>query len=180
MTDLYAYSFDQFLSLSEDDRNTYKTFGLLAGAESYGTPEALEWNWGDVKEIQDLINKESISFDDMIEAVCKASKKDREQILKEKWYWVFKFYNFVVKEIEHINELEKQLAYEPDAKEVNSGIDNFRQFGWFVTLYRLAEGNPLRYKPILRQSYADIFATLKLQLVDMQFQKNLIKQNSHV
>jgi len=180
MKDLYAYAFEGFLQLPEEERDTYKTFGLLAGPESYGITDALEWNWGDVKEIQDLINKESISFDDMIEACCKASKKTREQILKEKWYQVFKFYNFVLKEIEHINELEKQLSYEPDAKEINAGIENFAQFGWFTTLYRLSEGDPLRYKRILKMSYADIFATLKLQLVDMQFQKNLIRQSSHV
>jgi len=176
MTEFDDCSFKEYLSFEEEKRETYKMFGLKAKPNGYGLTTALDWEWGRVKDVQVLINKSSLNYSEMIEILTLASKKTHDEILSERWDRVFKLYNFVVKEIEHINELEKQLAYDPEPDEVSAGIDAFNEMGYFVTLNRLAGGDPLKYKAILEIGYADIFATLKLNNIDMQFQRNLMRQ----
>ena len=178
MIEFEDYTFQELLNSPLLDE--YKAFGLKSKGRDNGwcKSSALEWPWGDVKQIQDIINQPSLSYDDMIEIICIASRKTREQIMTETWHLVFKFYNFVVEQIEFINEREKQLQYDPDVKEVNAGIEEFAQFGWMGTLYRLAAGDPLKYDPICQLPYHDIFITLLIQKQDIEFQKKLISQNN--
>ena len=176
MTELNDYTFDEFLHLNVEEREQYKQYGIYSKANGFGLPEVLEWEWGKVQQIRDLINQERLSYIEMIEILCIAYDKAKEEILLKKWHEVFKMYNFVSEEISRVNEFEKELNYEPEASEINAGIDEFRQFGWFTTLYRLSGGDPLKYEAIGKMSYSDIFATLKLQRVDNEFNRRLMRQ----
>ena len=137
----------------------------------------LEWEWSIIKQLQDLLNKPYLTYDDMKEIICLASGDQQVKINSRLWYDVFAFYNFVVEGIKRINEIEKQLSYEPDSKEVGAGIEEYNQYSWFVTLYRLANGDPLKYDAIGKQQYAIIFSTLKLRKTDMEFEKRRMLQN---
>lgn len=177
--ELYNYTFAEFLALSNDDRELYKAFGLKAGAKNLTTTDPQEWQWGRVKQIQDLVNREYLWLDDIIEVVMVALDKKREEVEQMKWFDIARFYTFILKAISDINEKEQQLAYEPDARELNAGIEDFARFSWFATLDRLAGGDILKYDEVGKQPWSIIFTKLLLNKTDAEYNKKLIKQ-SHV
>jgi hypothetical protein len=175
--ELYDYSFQEFLALPHEDRELYKAYGLKAKAKSLTEAEVMQWQWGRIKQIQDLINQPSLSWDDLTEIIMIALDKTRLDILEMRWHQVLRFYSFIVLAIKQVNEKEQQLSYEPDNKELQAGIENYQSFGWFSTLYRLSGGDPLKYDEIGRQPYSVIFATLLLQKTDMEYNKALMRVN---
>lgn len=177
--ELYNYSFTEFMSLPVDERELYKAFGLRAGAKNLAMTDPQEWQWGRVKQIQDLVNREYLWLDDIIEVVMVALDKKREDVEQMKWFDIARFYTFILKAISDINEKEQQLAYEPDARELNAGIEDFARFSWFATLDRLAGGDILKYDEVGKQPWSIIFTKLLLNKTDAEYNKKLIKQ-SHV
>jgi hypothetical protein len=182
ITELNKYTFAEFTALPADERDLYKAFGLHLKVKDPTDKPVLEWEWAKVKQIQTIINQPSLSYADLAEIVALASDKPQEDIAQMLWYEVFPIYNFLVKEIAVVNKQEQALAYEPDAKELSAGADNYAQFGWFATLNRLAGGDPLKYDAIGQQPYSVIFSTLLLQKTDREYEKALIRLNtpSHV
>lgn len=180
--ELNKYTFTEFTALPQDERDLYKAFGLHLKAKNITDKATMDWEWGRIKQIQDLINQPSLSYDDLAEIIALAAEKDKVDVLQMYWTDVFPFYNFILKEIQAINEKEQQLSYEPDAREQNAGVERYQAFSWFATMNRLSGGDPLKYDAIGRQPYAVIFSTLLLQKVDREYEKALIKQNtqSHV
>ena len=178
MTELNKYTFGEFLNIPDKERDFYCSVGTSLYALPLDKPDMLEWEWARVKQIQDIVCKKKITYDEMIEAVMIGSMMTEEEINKKYWYEVFHFYNFILKELAKINELEKQLVYEPDVKELNAGIEDYNVFGWFCTIDRLAGGDPLKYEAVGKLKYADIFAKLKLNNLDIAYQRRLIKQNN--
>jgi hypothetical protein len=177
--ELNNYTFAEFINLPDNERNEYKTYGLHAKGRNMNGKPALEWQWGRVKQIQDIINQRSLSYNDLAEIIALAAEKSTDEVMLLKWHEVFKFYNFIVKEIEAINEKEQQLGHEPDIREINAGIENYSKFGWFCSLYRLSGGDPLKYDEIGKQPYSVIFSTLLMQKTDSDYERALIKQNQN-
>ena len=176
MNELNLYNMAEFLSLPDEERDNYKDFGLRLRANPQGLPpDIIEWPWATIKQIQDIINQPMLHYDDMVEILVIATGESRDKILLWKWTNSFPLYNFTVNGIKHINELEEQLAYEPSGKELSAGIDEYNAFGWFVTLNRLAGGDPLKYDAVGKLPYHVIFATLKLNKVDNEFQKRMMR-----
>lgn len=178
--ELYNYTFAEFVALPPDDRELYKAFGLKAGAKSMTVVDPQEWQWGRVKQIQDLVNREYLWLEDIVEVVMIALDKTRTEVEQMKWFDIARFYSFILKAITEINIKEQQLSYEPDVKEMNAGIEKFQQFSWFATLDRLAGGDVLRYDEVGRQPWNIIFAKLLLLKTEAEYNKALIRQNSHV
>jgi len=180
-TELYDYTYEQFINLPNDERELYKAYGLHAKPRNPNTKEPLEWQWGKVKQIMDLVGKESMSWEELTEVIMLASEKERTEVMQMKWHQVLKYYTFVVATVKMLAEREKQLSYEPDAKEMLAGVEErYSKFGWFATLYRLSGGDPLKYDEIGKQAYSVIFATLLLQKTDIEYNKALMKANTHV
>lgn len=176
MNELNLYNMAEFLSLPDEERDNYKDFGLRLRANPQGLPpDIIEWPWATIKQIQDIINQPMLHYEDMVEILVIATGESRDKILLWKWTNSFPLYNFTVNGIKQINELEEQLAYEPSGKELSAGIDEYNAFGWFVTLNRLAGGDPLRYDAVGKLPYHVIFATLKLNKVDNEFQKRMMR-----
>ena len=182
ITELNKYTFAEFIALPADERDLYKAFGLRLKGQNPTDKPMLEWEWAKVKQIQDIVNQPSLSYDDLAEIITIATGKTREDVMLMSWTDLFPIYNFITKEIQFINEKEQALAYEPDAREMSAGVEQYSQFGWFATLNRLAGGDPLKYDAIGQQPYSVIFSTLLLQKTDREFEKALIRQNtaSHV
>ena len=181
VTELNGYSFDEFLCLEDkDEQSLYKSFGLAAKAKDWDKGDILDWPWSRVKNIQDVINKETVTYSEMTEVIVLASELPVKTICRTKWHEVFAFYNFVVESIKRVNELEKQLSYEPSARELSAGIERYDAFGWFVTLDRLAGGDMLKYEAIGNLKYCDVFAKLKLNKVDREFNERLLKRDTDV
>lgn len=176
MNKLNLYTVEQFLNLSDEERELYKTFGLRLRPNPQGCPsDIIEWQWGVIKQIQDIINQPLLHYEDMVEIIIIATGETKDKILQWKWTNCFSLYNFTVTGIRRINTLEEQLSYEPTAKESASGIDDYNAFGWFVTLNRLSGGDPLKYDAIGKLPYHVIFATLKLNKLDGEFQKRMMR-----
>lgn len=177
--ELYDYTFTEFIALETEQRELYKAFGLKAGAKNLTKIDPQEWEWGRVKQIQDLVNKEYLWLTDIVEVVMVALDLKREEVEQMKWFDIARFYTFILKAITEINTKEQSLSYEPDAKEMNAGIEEFARFSWFATLDRLAGGDILKYDEVGKQPWSIVFTKLLLNKTDAEFNKKLIKQ-SHV
>lgn len=176
MNELNLYNMAEFLSLSDKERDLYKAFGLKLRADPQGMPsDMIEWEWAAVKQIQDIINQPMLHYEDMIEIITIATGQPKDKILLWKWPNSFALYNFTVEGIRQINEFEEQLSYEPSSKELSAGIDEYNSLGWFTTLNRLAGGDPLKYEAVGKLPYHVIFATLKLNKLDSEFQKRMLR-----
>ena len=177
--ELYDYTFTEFIALETEQRELYKAFGLKAGAKNLTKIDPQEWEWGRIKQIQDLVNKEYLWLTDIVEVVMVALDLKREEVEQMKWFDIARFYTFILKAITEINTKEQSLSYEPDAKEMNAGIEEFARFSWFATLDRLAGGDILKYDEVGKQPWSIVFTKLLLNKTDAEFNKKLIKQ-SHV
>jgi hypothetical protein len=176
LDELNKYTLIEFIELEEEERSLYKAFGLrLKGSSCCRPSDILDWPWGEIKQLQDIINQDSLSYDDMIDILSIASQNSRDKILSLFWNDAFALYNFVTDGIKKINELEQQLRYEPTARESNAGIDQYNDFGWFCTLDRLAGGDPLKYDEIGKLPFHLIFAKLKLNNLDAEFNRRINK-----
>ena len=177
--ELYNYDFSEFKALPVDERELYKAYGLRAGAKNLTGIDPTEWEWGRVKQIQDLMNQEYLWLDDIVEVVMIALDKKREEVELMKWFEIARFYTFILSAVKDINEKEQQLSYEPDTKELNAGIGEFQKFGWFSTLDRLANGDVLKYDEVGKQPWNIMFTKLLLNKTEADYNKNLMRQ-SHV
>jgi hypothetical protein len=176
MTELNRYTLAEFLELEEEDKALYKAFGLRIKPDPCCRPtDIIDWSWGEIKQIQDIINQDSLKYDDMIEILSIGSQNTRDKILALTWDKCFALYNFIVAGVKRINTLEEQLRYEPTVKESNAGIDQYSEFGWFCTLDRLAGGDPLKYDEIGKLPFHLIFAKLKLNNLDVEFNRRINK-----
>ena len=102
----------------------------------------------------------------------------REEVEQMKWFDIARFYTFILKAITEINTKEQSLSYEPDAKEINAGIEEFNKFSWFTSLDRLAGGDVLKYDEVGKQPWSIIFTKLLLNKTDAEYHKRLIQQNN--
>ncbi len=173
-TEFNKYTFREFLCLDPEEMQEYESTGLLLKPDSWGVSEPTKWPYITVKDIQSILSGD-IDFEQIIYIIKELTGMHTEKILDKSWIDIFKFVKFVFRSIEHINELEKKLAYEPDADERKAGIEMYNQFGYFATIDRLAGGKPWKYKKIGKMKYSIIFAKLLLNNVDTQFSKNYQK-----
>ena len=173
-TEFKKYTFLEFLNLDEDERNDYKYFGSLLNSNSLGVSDVMNWPYITVKDIQSILCQDH-SYEDIITIIKELKGESRDKILSKSWIDIFKFIKFVIKSIERINKLEENLIYEPDAAEERAGIEMFNQFGYFVTIDRLAGGDPLKHEAVGQLPYSQIFAKLRLNQIDNIFIKNYQK-----
>lgn len=177
MDELNAYTLREFTLLPDDERELYKAFGLKLKPSDLGLGDILEWEWGRVKQIQDLLNQPTVSYEDLSSMLSIALKKTASEIYEMKWFEVFRLYNYISDGMKRVNEIEEQLSHEPSADEVNAGIDQYNEFSWFVTLHRLAGEDILKHNAVAAIPYCEVTAVLKLRKLDSQFNRNMMKRN---
>ncbi len=166
-------TFREFLNLEKEEFKEYERIGLLLNPDPWGVSEVTNWPYITVKDIQSMLSQ-NLDYEQVIAIITELTGQRKEKILSKIWIDIFKFIKFVVKSIERIDELEKALAYEPDANEERAGIEMFNQFGYFVTISRLA-GNILEQEAVGQLPYSQVYSELKLRKVDNIFMKNYQK-----
>lgn len=154
--------------LDEETKGQYIALGLALNPEGGDIEDLQSIEWGKIKEIQGVIN---IDFTlDIMLHVC-STIKDIKNIEELKWTKLFPFYNFILAGLKKISKLEERLSYEPTIYELSAGIEDYNQYGIFVTIDRLAGGDPLKYEQITKLPYNIVFSKLLLNLTDSNFQK---------
>lgn len=167
-------SFGDFLLLPEYEMREYERTGLLLKPDPWQVSDFMNWPYITVKDIQ-MTFSHDLDYEEIISIITELTGQRRDKILSKIWIDIFRFLKFVTKSIEQVNELEKKLAYEPDADEERAGIEMFNEFGYFVTIHRLAGGDILKQEEVGRLPYSQVFATLRLNQTDNTFMKNYQK-----
>ena len=76
-----------------------------------------------------------------------------------------------------IFELQSQrannLRYEPKAKEVQAGIDNFNRYGSFNSINALASGDLLRWVSIMNMPYSWVYTKMLMNKTEGEYKENL-------
>lgn len=82
------------------------------------------------------------------------------------------FYLFVKKEMERIQELERNfLSADPEPELVGAGVHKLNEFGAFATVHSLAKGDILKHSAIEALPYYQVYQTLKLNKVNNEIDK---------
>lgn len=77
------------------------------------------------------------------------------------------FYLFVKKELERIQEIERNfLSGDPEPELAGAGVHKLNEFGAFATVHSLAGGDILKHKEIEALPYFQVYQTLKLNKVN--------------
>ncbi len=173
MENFKKYTFGEFLNLPESERKEYERVGLLLKPDSWQVSNFENWPYITVKDIQQTFSQD-IDYEDIIRVINELTGQHRDKILLKIWIDVFRFIKFVTNSIEQVNELEQKLIYEPDADEVKSGIEMYNEFGYFVTISRLAN-DILKQEAVGQLPYSQVFAQLRLNQIDNIFMKNYQK-----
>jgi hypothetical protein len=156
--------------LPRDQQENIITIGFVLKPDAWGTTEITLYEWGKVKEMQEAARKYK-DLDMILNMICIAKDMKKEELYNYNWRKLFAFFNYLAHGLEHINKLEKLLEYEPTSEEVRAGIEDFDQFGYFVTIDRLAGGDPLKYDAIVKLPFDVIYSKLLLSKTDAIFQK---------
>ena len=172
--DLDNVSYAAFLQFEADKFEYYKRIGLLLAHDSGGLNEITVWTYGKVKEMQMKFTQD-ILFKEIPGILAFCHESEPAKFFEKKWHEVFGLYNHIVSENQVIIEREKILSYEPDADQVEAGIERFQSFGVLTTIDDLADGNVLLYDEIEAKPYYLIFAKLHLESVKRQYNMNLTK-----
>ena len=176
-------SFYEFVQFEEDKFTYYKRIGMAMKPDSDGLEDIMQWPYGKVKELQ-IMFQEEITMGDIPRLIAfgfstkqDGKPKDRspEEFIKEKWHKVFQYYNHLVAELKRILEREEILAYEPEADQVEAGIERINNFGVLATIDTLAQGNVLLYDEIEAKPYYLIFAKLHLESEKARYIEALTK-----
>ncbi len=174
MEDFKKCTFGEFLNLPELERKEYERIGLLLKPDSWQVSDVMDWPYITVKDIQRTFSHDP-DYEEVINIITELTGQRKDKILSKIWINVFRFLKFVINSIEGVNKLEQKLAYEPDADEERAGIEMFNEFGYFVTIDRLAGGDPLKHEAVGQLPYSQVFAKLRLNQVDNIFMKNYQK-----
>lgn len=82
------------------------------------------------------------------------------------------FYLFVKKELERIQEIERNfLSGDPEPELVGAGVEKLNEFGAFATVHSLAGGDILKHKEIEALPYFQVYQTLKLNKVNNEIDR---------
>ncbi len=174
MEEFKKITFAEFLLLKTEEFKEYERIGLLLNPDSWGVSDVMNWPYVTVKDVQSMLQQD-LNYEQVIVIITELTGLNKDKILSKSWIAIFKFIKFVVKAIKKIDELEKNLAYEPDANEERAGIEMFNQFGYFVTIDRLAGGDILKHDEVGQKPFSHVFAKLKLNQADNTFMKNYQK-----
>lgn len=167
-------SFGEFLLLPESERKEYERIGMLLKPDPWQVSEFMNWPYITVKDLQQTFSQD-IDYEEIIRVINELTGQQRDKILSKIWFDIFRFLKFVTNSIKQVNELETKLAYEPDADEERAGIEMFNEFGYYVTIDRLAGGNILEQEAVGQLPYSQVFAKLRLNQTDNIFMKNYQK-----
>ena len=184
-TELDNVSYSVFLEFDADKFDYYSRFGKLMRPDPGNLEEIVKWTYGKVKQLQMKFTQdfdyneipgiiafchEEGKYDDLDDEEKKTST---QRIREKKWHEVFGLYNHIKNEVDVIVEREKILSYEPEADQVEAGIEMFQQFGVLTTIDVLADGNVLMWDAIEEKPYYLIFAKLQLESVKRVYNKNM-------
>ncbi len=167
-------TFGEFLNLPETERKEYERIGLLLKPDPWQVSNYMNWPYITVKDIQQTLS-ENHDYEAIINVITELTGQRKDKINAKMWFDVFRFLKFVINSINEVSELEKKLAYEPEADEERAGIEMFNEFGYFVTIDRLAGGDILKHDEVGKMPFSHVFAKLRLNQTDSIFMKNYQK-----
>jgi len=167
-------SYRTFVDFPEQKFIYYRRIGASIKPKPGKLDDIINWNYGKVKELQMMFTK-NVTMG-MIPQICAfAHDGEPESFWGMKWHETFGYWNHVKNEIERVFERERVLAYEPDADQIEAGIERINKFGVFATIDVLANGNILLYHEIEAMPYHLVFAKLHLESERAKYMENKSK-----
>lgn len=127
--------------------------------------------WGELLELKETIKE------DMFSAINITHGLKLGALLEVPVLNVFACLEWISKQLLNMHEVEKQeLHREPNAKEINAGINEFEPFGYANQLRRLRGNDLTKDEELLKLPYAIIFRELCMNRVEADFNESYSKQ----
>lgn len=167
-----SYTFIEFLGLSDDVRAYLESVYTL---QKPFEVDCKGWKFGDVKEMQILLSKESVTYETVLTAV----EKLHTNVMNMQAHIVIGLFTGVQKSIEQISELEsKTLSSRLSAKQVQAmeEVGGFDRFGKFPEIKSVATSWGITYQEAFDMPWDIAFSTLYYDKVQNDYQQKLFEK----
>lgn len=180
--ELLACSFREFTEFDHEQREMYQTVGMLLEPKDLGIGSLRDKPWGTVKEIQWLYSQPDMTYHSLIYGLALYMQGEEsfiETIAEYKWFKVWEIYNYVVKELKYISEVEQKfLNFETPERE-NDILEPLSSYGFFSTLDGLAGGDLTKYDEIEKKPWELVFTKLRYDKDKSEVEQKLIKLHNN-
>lgn len=160
-------SFESFTHLPDKDKELYQAAGYLLPASDWGVGSFWGVEWGRVKESQYKFTHDVRTYYDMLYGLaCILTSDDNKddkilEIGQRKWYDVWKFYNFVIRSLNEITEIEAKTLSSDDLTQNEEDIfEPLQKFAHFGTLHGLLKGEMWKAKKVEVMPYEFVYTWL--------------------
>lgn len=132
------------------------------------------FSWNDI-----VLLRVYMQENNMIEILKIVYDISEKALLKADVFNVFSCYNWIIQELQHIGQSEKDELYnELTPAQKNAGVEKLQRFDYVVTLDHLAGGDLLKYDAILELPYSSIFRKLALDQTKHEIQEHYMKNQT--
>lgn len=162
------YTLLEYFSMQDEEALSEIAWRLKNGkfnkVDHFNTGGYKNASMGFIKLLQLQLGNGSFSWKSFIKAIQDECKLDESLVLNETVYRCKEQIEFLVDQIETVNNLERNnLAGYQDKDSEAAGIDRFNKYGHFIQIDTLANGDVLKYKQIEKEPYMLMFNKLMLE-----------------
>jgi hypothetical protein len=169
--------FVEYVNLSiRAEYDYYLRYGKIKSKDVFSLGEFVDNSFGFVKDMQELLNYEGLTWQNYFEAMSKKTGKSVEAIAKIGLFTLQQGRIYCREQIEFINKLESQNLSSPaSVHEEQAGLDEFKMFRSFPQFDKLIKEWGMSWEQVEAMPYSRAFAKLKYDKVLADYISNLQK-----
>lgn len=136
--------------------------------------------WGKLEQVKILIqNKSDLNLLSEVPTILRIYLGDLEEIKNFEQMNFMKAFNIAKHCVESLENFFKKYTrlkdFKPEIEQIQAGVNQLDQYGFFTTLHALAKGNPLNYDELLKLPADNIYQTLVLDFELSEYNKRYNK-----
>jgi hypothetical protein len=160
----------------KDEYNYYLRYGKIEAKDVFAIGEFVDAPFGFVKDMQELLNYEGLTWANYFEIMSKKTGQTVEQIGQIGLFTLQQGRIYCREQIEFINKLESQNLSSPaSVQEEQAGLDEFKMFRSFPQFDKIIKEWGMTWEQVEAMPYSRAFAKLKYDKVLADYISNLQK-----
>lgn len=170
----------EFITMTGDDLELYSIAlkrGKFPPVDHFGVGDLFSMPWGYVKDMQEAIIYEGLSYKALTEAIDEYKIAPANKVYRMGIFHLKEFAEHLTQKIEVISNIESQKLSVAtiSAEEYSAGIENFNVYRSFPQKNSLAGGDPLKYEAVKQLKYYDCFLKLCYEAEVAAYRRELSK-----
>lgn len=151
-------------------------FGNFEPLDLFKFGDFVDKSFGFVKDFQEILNYEGLTWERFFEEIEKETKLDKKQIAKYPLFELHRCKLYIKNEIEKINTIElNALGHKATNEEESAGLETFAKYRSFLQFDTLAGGDITKIDVVRLVPYSVCLAKLMLDADRKEYEETLFK-----